>query len=51
LEQDITDDPQLDYLGDLEHGKIYTYSVNSYKGCYDLYPELEGIDFIEVQNT
>lgn len=49
LHEDICNNPNEDYLADIEHGKIYTYSPISSQGYYDQYPELERIDFIEVK--
>ena len=38
-----------DYLGEIEHGKIYTYKVNSSQGYFDQYPEIDDIEFVEVK--
>jgi hypothetical protein len=35
-----------DYLGSIEHGKIYTFKVHSSQGYYDLYPEIDNIEFV-----
>lgn len=37
-----------DYLGDIEDGEIYTYNVVVSQGYYDLYPEIDYIEFIKV---
>jgi len=37
------------YPGKIEHGKIYTYNVVTSQGYYDLYPEIDYIEFVEVK--
>jgi hypothetical protein len=49
LNEDVFNDPEIDYLADIEHGKMYTYSASSYKGPYDLYADDIEIEFIEVK--
>ena len=43
--------PTEDYLGKIKHGKVYTFHVSTSKGYYDLYPEIDSIDFIEVDEN
>ena len=38
-----------DYLADIEHGKLYTFHVNITCGFEDVYPEVDGIEFVEVK--
>ena len=45
--EDIGEFP--DYIGDVENGEIYTYSVNTSQGYYDLYPEIDNIEFVKVK--
>lgn len=46
--EEIYCDTQSDYLGNLKHGKIYTFKVISYQDYYDIYPEVE-IEIVEVK--
>lgn len=48
LQEDVYGDPINDFLGNLKHGKIYTAKITSYKGYYDMYPEVE-IEIVEVK--
>ena len=41
-------DPQ-DYAGEIKDGAIYTFKVYSSQGYYDLYPEIDGCEFVEVK--
>lgn len=36
------------YQGTIEHGKIYTFNVQTSQSYYDPYPEVDYIEFIEV---
>ncbi|RLC88858.1 MAG: hypothetical protein DRJ03_01060 [Chloroflexi bacterium] len=38
-----------DYLADIEEGKLYTYNVETSRGYYDLYAEIDNINFIKVE--
>lgn len=46
----LSEDPEsfID-LSEIESGKVYTYKVHSSQGYYDLYPEIDEIEFIEVE--
>lgn len=35
---------------EIEHGKIYTYNVVTSKGYYDLYADIDYIEFVEVKD-
>lgn len=49
LAEDVCNEPNIDYLGDIEDGALYTYNVESSQGYYDLYPEIDEIKFIKVE--
>jgi len=36
-------------LDNVKHGRIYTYKVHTSQGYYDLYPEIDEIEFVEVK--
>jgi len=50
LSEDISCNEGIDYIGKIKHGAIYTYQVNSSKGYYDAYPEIDDIEFVEVKD-
>lgn len=39
-----------DYLFGLENGKIYRPNVITSQGYFDLYPEVDGLEFVEVKD-
>jgi hypothetical protein len=49
----MNDELDFEYtqLDNIEHGRIYTYKVHSSQGYYDTYPEIDGIEFVEVKNN
>lgn len=36
---------------EIKHGKLYTFKIHSSQGYYDSYPEIDGIEFIEIKET
>ena len=49
FDEDISFNFQIeDYIGNIKHGKVYTFDVSTSRGFEDLYPEIDSIDFIEV---
>lgn len=51
FQEDIGIDGPVDYIGELEHGKIYTYNVVTSQGFEDSYPEIDYIEFVEVKEN
>lgn len=48
LEESVPEDPNVDYFGNLEHNKIYTYSPVTSKDWESGHVDLEYIEFVEV---
>ena len=49
--EDIGCNGPEDYLPEIEDGHIYTFKVHSSQGYYDLYAEIDNIEFVEVANS
>ncbi len=45
--EDVADG--TDYLNNIEHGRVYTFTVRSSQGYFDTYPEIDDIEFVAVE--
>jgi len=51
IKEDVCIGNNCDYVGDIKHGAIYTYVVHSSKGYLGLYPEIDYVEFMEVEEA